>query len=350
MEQLIQALDVVIAEKDFSGAVMLKQGGKVIYEKAAGFAHRAYRVKNTLDTRFGTASVTKAFTAVAVMQLIDEGRLALDTRVVDLLGLEETAILPDVTVEHLLTHTSGIADYFDETEEDDDYTKVWEKMPNYAVKELKDMLPLFVHNAPKAQPGEEVAYSNAAFILLGLVIEKVTGRSYFDQVRESVFRRANMEGADFLTLDGVHERMAEGYMPLYDEDEKVIGYQRNIFTLPNVGASDGGAYVTVEDLCCFLQALREEKLLSSAGTKAFLQPRVLDETYEGSTFYYGLGLYFQLKDDKMVRYGNPGEDPGFSCRMYHCPGLDLDFAVASNITEGVLPVMMVIMDYLESQS
>lgn len=349
VEKLTHLLDRTIEEEGFSGVVQVRQGGKVVYERAAGLASRAYGVKNTPQTRFGTASVTKLFTAVAVMQLIEAGRLGLDTPVVGLLELADTAILPEVTVRHLLTHTSGIGDYFDE-EIEEDYGKVWETIPNYQVNSLSDMLRLFIHQAPKHQPGEVVAYSNAAYILLGLVIEKVTGGSYFDYVRENIFRRVDMESSDFLPLDGVFAHLAEGYIPLYAEDGAIAGYRRNIFTLPRVGASDGGAYTTAEDLCRFLQGLREGKLLSVQWMKEILRPRVLELTQEETSFYYGYGIYFVCKGDRVIRYGHPGEDPGFSCRVYHCPEMDLDFAVASNVSEGVVPVMRVILQSLANPS
>jgi CubicO group peptidase (beta-lactamase class C family) len=116
----------------FSGVVLITQGSSRLFAGAYGYASRAWKVPNTLAARFNTASVTKLFTAVATLQLIDRGVLAFDTPVIDSLGLQETAIPRAVNVFHLLTHTSGIADDVEE-ENGEDYADIWKTRANYSV-------------------------------------------------------------------------------------------------------------------------------------------------------------------------------------------------------------------------
>ncbi|HEX8034916.1 MAG TPA: serine hydrolase domain-containing protein, partial [Ktedonobacterales bacterium] len=128
----------------FSGVALITQGSAQLFAGAYGYASRSWSIPNTLSTRFDTASVTKLFTAVATLQLVERGLLTLDTPVTERLGLQRTAIAPTVTVAHLLTHTSGIADDADE-EAGEDYADIWKTKPNYAVNETADFLPQFAH-------------------------------------------------------------------------------------------------------------------------------------------------------------------------------------------------------------
>src|SRR5215472_14596364 len=128
----------------FSGVVLITQGSTQLFAGAYGYASRAWKVPNSLATRFDTASVTKLFTAIATLQLIDRGLLAFDTPVIDFLGLQGTAIAHTVNVFHLLTHTSGIADDADE-ESGEDYADIWKTRANYAVIETADFLPQFAY-------------------------------------------------------------------------------------------------------------------------------------------------------------------------------------------------------------
>ena len=140
-------LKLLEASDAFSGVVHVTVGDQERFAGAYGLASRAWRVRNTLQTRFDTASITKLFTAVATLQQVDGGAFGLDTSAVGYLGLEGTAISPEVTVGHLLTHTSGIGDDADE-EAGESYEAVWQIRPSYTVLETADFLPQFVHRAP----------------------------------------------------------------------------------------------------------------------------------------------------------------------------------------------------------
>ena len=181
--------------------------------------------------------------------------------------------LAEVTVRHLLTHTSGIGDDADE-EAGESYEAVWRDRPNYSVREAVDFLPGFVHRAPNFAPGQGCRYNNCGYVLLGLMIERATGRSYRDVVREDVFVPAGMADSDFLRMDRVNERMAEGADPIRDEAGAITGWKRNIYSYPPIGSPDGGAHVTAADLDRFMRAVRDGRLLSPELTAAFLAPQV----------------------------------------------------------------------------
>ena len=164
-------------QEAFSGVVLVTQGSSQLFAGTYGCASRSWKVPNTLTTRFDTASVTKLFTAVATLQLIDQGLLAFDTPVIDFLGLQGTAIERAVNVYHLLTHTSGIADDAEE-ESGEVYADIWKTRPNYAVTETADFLPQFAHKPPNFPPGQGCRYCNCGYVLLGLLIEKASISSY----------------------------------------------------------------------------------------------------------------------------------------------------------------------------
>jgi CubicO group peptidase (beta-lactamase class C family) len=221
------------AQDEFSGVVLVTRGGSQLYAAAYGYASRAWKIRNTLDVRFDTASMTKLFTSVATLQLIDQGALAFDTAAVEFLRLEDTAISEDVTVFHLLTRSSGIGDDCEE-EDGEVYEDLWMTRPNYSVTATADFLPQFAHKPANFPPGRGCRYCNCSWILLGLMIEQVTGMSYRDYVRESVFARAGMGQSDFLRLDRVHENVAEGADPIRDDAGRVVGWKRNIYSFPRV--------------------------------------------------------------------------------------------------------------------
>jgi CubicO group peptidase (beta-lactamase class C family) len=318
----------------FSGVVRVTVGGEERFTGAYGFASRAWRIPNTLGTRFDTASITKLFTAVATLQQVDAGAFGLDTSAIDYLGLDGTAISPNATVRHLLTHTSGIGDDADE-EAGERYEDVWRARPNYSVLETADFLPQFAYRAPNFAPGAGCRYNNCAYVLLGLMIERATGRSYREVVRERVFAPAGMTDSDFLRMDRVNERLAEGADPILDEAGAIVGWKRNIYSYPPIGSPDGGAHVTAADLERFMRALSSGRLLSAELTGAFLTPQVVYRVREGWTQHWGLGPWFCVDDSgELVYLQKEGVNAGASGVVRHYPGRDLTFVVLSNLEEG----------------
>src|SRR5215208_3902797 len=197
VEALLRQLE---AADEFSGAVAVAQGDEELLLEAYGYASRTWNIPATVETRFDTASITKLFTAVATLQLVEEGAFALDTPVIAYLGLDETGISPAVTPYHLLTHTSGIADDADE-EAGERYEDVFLHRPNYSVIETADYLPQFIGKPPNFAPGEGCRYCNVGYVLLGLMIERATGSTYRSYVADHVFARAGMNQSGFFRMD-----------------------------------------------------------------------------------------------------------------------------------------------------
>ncbi len=319
----------------FSGVVFITQGASQLYAEAYGYASRPWKIRNTLDMRFDTASITKLFTSVATLQLIDQGALAFDTGVIDFLGLEDTTISKDVNVFHLLTHTSGIGDDCEE-EAGEVYEDLWKTKPNYSVTETVDFLPQFIHKPANFSPGQGSRYCNCSFVLLGSMIEKVTGMTYRDYVRQNIFAEAGMIHSDFFRLDEVHENVAEGADPIRGKDDAVVGWKKNIYSFPPIGSPDSGAHVTVGDLDRFLRAVQAGELLSPELTEAFLTPQVHDRDIDDWTKMYGYGLWFHVdQSGKVVCYQKEGINAGVSGLIRHFPGQDINVVLLSNMMGGV---------------
>src|SRR6266699_1162699 len=328
------------AQDAFSGVVLITQGSSQLFAGAYGYASRSWKVPNTLTTRFDTASVTKLFTSVATLQLIDRGILAFDTPVIDFLGLQDTAISRAVNVFHLLTHTSGIADDVEE-ESGEVYADVWKTRSNYAVIETADFLPQFAYKPPNFPPGQGCRYCNCSYVLLGLLIEKASGLSYRDYVRQQIFTPAGMLHSDFLRMDDVNEDVAEGCDPLRDEHGSNVAWKKNIYSYPPIGSPDGGAHATAGDLDRFLRRVKAGALLSPQSTAAFFTPQVLyrgqeawDQRYEYGR--YGYGICFTVDDAGNVLFAEKeGMNAGASAVIRHYPDQDINVVLLANIQKGV---------------
>jgi len=321
---LAQRLDEWVRERDLSGVVLLTRRGETVFEHAGGYADRATGIPVTATTRFGLASLTKMFTAVAVVDLVEAGSLDFDSPVVEVLpaGRRPATLLPEVTVHHLLCHTSGIADYCEEDEESpayvEDYGSLWVDRPSYSMERPIDFLPLFGDLAPYRPPGEQYQYSNAGYIVLGLLIEEVSGRRFTDVVQERVFARAGMDASGFFRLDEAVPDVAVGYLPRTGPEAP---WRSNIYSVPVVGGADGGAHSTARDIDSFLHAYAGGTLLGES------QDRVLaPHSDAGDGYFEGYGVH--LYPDG--RYGHGGGDPGVEVFANRWPDEDVNIVVLCN--------------------
>lgn len=324
VEGLLRELE---AADKFSGVVGVKQGDQELLLDAFGYASRTWSIPATVETRFDTASITKLFTAVATLQLVEHGAFTLDTSMIEYLGLEETGISAAVTPYHLLTHTSGIADDADE-EAGERYEDLFVERPNYSVIETADYLPQFVGKPPNFAPGEGCRYCNVGYVLLGLMIERATGSTYREYVAEHVFTRAGMNRSGFFRMDVVEPDVAEGVEAIEVEDGGVVGWRRNIYSYPPIGGPDGGAHVTVGDLLCFHRAVVEGRLLGPALTAEFLSPKARHGARGKGSHLMGFGFEFETNADGAVRcYWKEGVNVGVSGMLRHYPMRDITCAV-----------------------
>ena len=232
----------------FSGAVEISSEGRVVFQGAYGLADRERSVQNTVETRFRIASINKMFTATAIVQLVQAGKLTLqDTVGKHLPDYPNKELASKVTVHELLTHTGGTGDYFGE--------------PAYsanrlAFKELQDYINVVGARGVRFVPGTQWEYSNYGYIILGRIIEVVSGQSYYDYVRAHIYQPAGMDRTDSLAEDEDVQERAVGYTG------QIGARQRNDSTLPYRGSSAGGGYSTVGDLTRFSQAVTGHRLLN----------------------------------------------------------------------------------------
>ncbi|MGN0475042.1 MAG: serine hydrolase domain-containing protein [Acutalibacteraceae bacterium] len=322
---------------NFSGVCMLKVKGETLFAKAYGYASRAFKIPNQIDTKFDTASITKIFTAAAVLQLIECGKLNFGDKITEIIDLSGTEIPTDVTIEQLLNHTSGIADDADE-ENGEDYSALFAEYPNYAMRECRDFLKNFAYKKPNFRAGTGVRYCNCSYVLLGLAIEKVTGISYRDYVARNVFDKAGMSDSGFLSMDGVNENTAEGYVSITDESDNIVGYKKNIYCYPPKGTPDGGAYTTADDLNKFICAIKSNVLLGKEFSKIFLTPHCEftkpEEWYEIPGLYERNGYAFEFlmlpDSDEPFCICKDGINDGVSVKLSYYPASDITLVLLSN--------------------
>lgn len=180
-----------IGEDRFRGAILITRGEEILFERTSGLRDLANNVPNDADTRFATASAGKVFVAVGILRLIEEGRLRFEDMIGKLLPIDWRAIDPEISVEELLTHTSGIPDYFDESVMTE-YEELWKNFPNYRIRSNRDLLPLFLDKPMAFSHGERFAYNNTGFVILAMIIEEVTGESFDVYLEKTVFRPSGM--------------------------------------------------------------------------------------------------------------------------------------------------------------
>lgn len=323
------------ARQPFSGVVQVRQHGAPVFASGYGWANRAEEIPNTVSTRFGTASGTKTFTAIAICRLIDDGRLSADTRLLDVIEARLPQLDPAITIGQLLTHTSGAPDYFDEDELDSqtEFASVFVDPPIHAVRRPGDILPLLADRPMLAAPGARFAYNNGGFVLLGLAIEGLSGRPYAAFVEQEVFARAGMTGAGFFAQDRLPPRTALGYL----EDGR-----SNIFEVTAMGMPDGGAYVAAADMGAFWDALLGRRLLSPESTERVLTPQVAVGPGRGDGSHYGYGLWLDVVDHAVRRYTCSGADPGVAFWSSHQPAAGVDVTVLGNTNADAWPMARVL--------
>lgn len=242
-------LGELVKADEFSGVVLVAKNGKPFFQKAYGLASKEYNVANRPDTKFNLGSINKTFTQVAIGQLVEQGRLSYDdlmSKYLDDYPNRDAAA--KVTIRQLLSMSSGIGDFFGDK---------FDATPKNRLRNLKDFVPLFANEPLLFEPGTKQQYSNGGYVLLGAIIEKVTGQSYYDYVREHIFKPAGMENTDYYEADVPVQNLASGYT----REGNASGARRNnIYTRPARGSSAGGGYSTAEDLLRYANALQSGKL------------------------------------------------------------------------------------------
>jgi CubicO group peptidase (beta-lactamase class C family) len=319
------AIEAAAPENAFTGLVTIDVGDGRVFERAWGHAHRALAIPNTATTRFGIASGSKTFTALAILRLVEDGALALDAPARAVLGDDLPLIDDRVTIEHLLTHTSGIGDYIDESA-DGEVTDHVLTVPVHTLDDTPSFLSA-IDGFPQAfPPGERFAYCNGGYIVLALIAERVSGVPFHDLVAREVFEPAGMSSTAFLRSNELPGDAALGY--LFED-----GDRSNVLHLPVRGNGDGGAYTTAEDLHRFWRAFLAGRIVSAATVEQMIRPRneVPDEELR-----HGMGLWLGFTDSTLIL---EGYDAGVSFRSTHDPASETTISVLGNSSEGAWPIV-----------
>ncbi|MGK2910052.1 MAG: serine hydrolase domain-containing protein [Sphingobium sp.] len=294
--------DRLAARNDFAGSIIIARHGNRILARNWGFADPAKRTPMTLDTPMFLASAGKMFTAVATLQLVDAGKIDLDAPMGRYLTDYPNKDMAKVTVRQLLTHRGGTGD-IGILGRDDGANRA-------LTRTINDIVRLNGNRGPDFPPGSKADYSNYGFILLGAIIERVTGGSYYDYIAEHVFKPAGMTNSGFPDHDHL-QGVAVGYTHFYGAELKLVA---NMDVLPWRGASAGGGVSTANDMLRFLDAMKDGKLLSPTMFKL--------ATTAGATTWYGMGFVINSEQQS---WGHGGNSYGMDVAVHYSGNMDTSF-------------------------
>ncbi|HSK72098.1 MAG TPA: serine hydrolase domain-containing protein [Pyrinomonadaceae bacterium] len=323
-KEMTQELDAFLKKLGgadvFSGTVLLAHGDRVLFEKAYGEANKDFKAPNNINTKFNLGSMNKMFTSVAIAQLVEAGKLSFD----DPLG----KFMPDfpdkesaekIKIKHLLTHTSGLGNYFN---------RAFMEASRARFRTVDDFLALTKDEKMQFEPGTRWQYSNTGMLVLGKVIEKVSGQSYYDYIRENIYRKAGMTSSDSFDLDTVNPNLAVGYEKEFTDQG--VAFRNNIFMHVIRGGPAGGGYSTAGDLLKFAQALQSGKLVGKEYVKLLTSPKP-----ELNSPNYGYGFILGANP---ATFGHSGGFPGISSELVIFADTDYVAVVLSNYGSGAQPV------------
>ena len=335
----IDAITRIAIANNFSGVISVAPltGGASV-DAAFGLADRANRIPNTIETRFAMASGCKGFTAAAIWLLIEAGRIGLETRLSECVTSRQFHFGSAVTIGQLLNHTSGIPDYFSE-EIESDYAALWLERPSYSMKTTRDFLRLFEAKPMKGEPGQGFLYSNAGFILLGLVVEELTGQDFRTFVAERIFGPCDMTRSGYFAMDALPEKCAQGYL-----SEGPTDLHTNIYSVPVIGGADGGAYTTVEDMRRFWSTLLSGRLLK-AETVARMIAQSVQVSADWPDLFYGYGVWLRQRPEGWI-VSLEGGDPGVALESLVWVEHGIVMTVLSNVTDGAGEITNVLAELL----
>ncbi len=318
----------------FRGCVLVRRDGEILLKSCRGMRDLPNELPNGMDTRFPTASAGKAFVAVAILQMIEHGKLDFEDTVGELLPFDLGQIDPDITVRQLLNHTSGVPDYFDESVMDD-YAELWADFPNYRIRRNGDLFPLFFDKPMLYAPGERFQYNNSGYVMLAAIIEQLTGLPFDEHLQSAVFDPAGMTRTGYFELDRLPGNCANAY--IWDETRQE--YYSNIFSVDAKGTGCGGAFTTVIDTAKFWDALYGGKLLSDA----FVEMMTCIQAEAQWEDPYGFGFWLKRRDGMQLPYFE-GCDPGVSFISMRDPESGLEITAVSNFGDDVWALQRLILE------
>jgi len=253
----------------FNGAALVAENGKVIFKKGYGLADFEWRIPNTPDTRFRLGSITKQFTATLILQLVEEGKLSLDTALAKALPYYRQDTGARVTIHNLLSHTSGIPSYTSQP----NFFKDVSRDPY----EVKDFVLKFCSGELEFEPGTTFRYDNSGYFLLGAIVEQLTGKTYAEVLKERILDPVGMHATGYDLATPLIEKRARAY------ERSLLGVHNAPYLDMSLPYAAGALYSTVEDLYLWDQALYTDKVLPKDAKERMWKPNL-------EKYAYGWGI------------------------------------------------------------
>jgi CubicO group peptidase (beta-lactamase class C family) len=301
-------MDRVVQEyadtKQFMGSVLVARGDQVLFSKAYGEANLEWHVANTATTKFRLGSITKQFTAASILLLEARGKLKVDDPLKNYMP-DAPATWNAITLKHLLTHTSGIPNVTSLAD--------FPKRKVHTAK-VEEAIGWFRDEPLEFAPGEKMAYSNSGYLLLGFVIEKVSGQSYAQFVQENIFTPLGMRDSGYDSNSAIIERRAAGYTPRPDG---IVNADYVSMTIPHAA---GALYSTTEDLLRWQRGLYGNKILSADAVRRMTTP-----------FKAGYGFGLAIPEGKRRLYQHGGGIEGFNTQLNYYPESGVTVAALANL-------------------
>lgn len=328
-----------IIDKKFRGCVSISQNNNILFERAYGYADLANEIPNTLETKFATASAGKVFVAVGILQLIEKCLLQFSDKLENMFDFDLQKIDPNITVEQLLTHISGIPDYFDESLMDD-YEELWTHFPNYKIRTNTDLLPLFINKAMMYKRGEKFQYNNTGYVVLAMIIEKIANTPFDTYLNTNIFNPSDMQNTGYFELDRLPSKCANNYI----WDNRHNSYRTNIYSVDAKGTGAGGAFTTLNDILKFWNNLLNYELLNNNMTETMMSFQS-GNYFEKGDSQYGYGIWLNDNDNYPYTPYFQGCDPGVSFISGFDPKTKTISTVVSNYGDNVWEVMRNLREY-----
>jgi CubicO group peptidase (beta-lactamase class C family) len=314
-KEIEKCLNLMVKEDEFSGSVLLLKNGKALLRKAVGEASKSYQIPNRTSTRFNLASVGKIFTGLAITQLAEEGKLSFNDTISRYLpeGWLPNEISEKITIKHLLTHTSGLGDYFSDMYSQNNI-QYFRELDEYKLLTLKSKLNF--------EPGTRFSYSNTGYLLLGAIIEAVSGETYFDFLKKRIFIPAGMHHTDGFDKDKPVVDRATGYSKTFENGNKLWLEVLNSKSMK--GNPSGGIYSSIDDLALFDNALKKNLLLKNESMQTlFTGFSEVNASFHSPAFFLSNGIAGRSAS-------HSGDGSGVNCqyKMYLDSGFT--FIILSN--------------------
>lgn len=306
------ALNQLERTTDFSGCLSISDGANTFFDECRGLADRTFGVEADQQTKFHIGSMNKMFTAVAIGQLVEAGKLGWDATLAELVPeYPDRAAAANITVWQLLHHTAGLGDIF--------VPEFFQNRENFV--NPGDYLDLIARQPAIFEPGADWNYSNAGYVLLGRIVENVSGEGYFEYIQRHIFTPAGMTSSGFNSQEDITPNLAIGY---FREGAFATSWKANWMTLPFKGSPAGGGYSTNGDLLKFASALRGERLVGTATLQ-----KMFDDGVPVGPGTYAAGFGGRLSNGRHVR-GHAGGAQGMNANLAMVWETGASVAVTSN--------------------